>query len=237
MKIPSELKLYERRTWKPIVVESDGSRLDSKFAGTPFISESEDYPLCRNCEKPLQLFLQLDLNKLPSAVGGKFGHGLLQFFYCISDEPLCEVDCEAFFPFSKSVLVRILQPETLFKSNEKETFSGTFPPKLITGWEELEDYPNWEEGEDLMRIGLNEEQWDEVSEAGFPRGGDKLAGYPMWIQSIEYPDCPLCGERMRLLFQMDSDDNIPHLFGDAGCGHITQCKNHKDQLAFGWACS
>ena len=79
--------------------------------------------------------------------------------------------------------------------------------------------------------------WDELSEAGYPRGGDKLAGYPMWVQGVEYPNCPVCNEQMRLLFQIDSNDNLPYLFGDAGCGHITQCKTHKDQIAFGWACS
>lgn len=237
MTIPAEIEPFKRKTWKPVVAGGDGSRLDSKFAGEPFLQEDENYPLCPNCEKPLQLFLQLDLDKLPPAVGDEFGHGLLQFFYCTSDEPLCEVDCEAFFPFSKSVLVRIIEPENLLRPNDRSIFGGAFPPKIITGWEELDDYPNWEEGEELVGIDLNEEEWDELNEAGYPRGGDKLSGYPMWIQSIEYPDCPVCGKRMRLLFQVDSDDNVPHLFGDVGCGHITQCKDHKEQLAFGWACS
>jgi uncharacterized protein YwqG len=41
---------------------------------------------------------------------------------------------------------------------------------------------------------------------------------------------------MHLVLQLDSDDSIPHMFGDVGCGHVTQCSEHPDVLAFGWAC-
>lgn len=40
-----------------------------------------------------------------------------------------------------------------------------------------------------------------------------------------------------MLFQIDSEDNIPYMFGDTGCGHITYCEKHPRVLAFGWACS
>lgn len=60
---------------------------------------------------------------------------------------------------------------------------------------------------------------------------------PLWVQGIEYPNCPVCNQKMRLVFQLDSEDNLPFMFGDVGCGHITQCKTHKTQVAFGWACS
>lgn len=235
MPVPKEIEIYKRSAWKPIVAEGDGSRLDSKFAGTPFLSSNEEYPLCGNCEKPLQLFLQLDLGKLPDALDDEFGHGLLQFFYCTSEEPFCEVDCEAYFPFAKSVLIRIIEPANLKNPNENASFSGAFPPKLITGWEETDDYPNWEES-----VSLGIERDSPVTkiliESEYTSNGDKLAGYPFWIQGVEYPACPVCGEQMRLLFQIDSEDNLPFMFGDLGCGHLTQCKNHKDQLAFGWAC-
>ena len=67
--------------------------------------------------------------------------------------------------------------------------------------------------------------------------GDKLAGYPNWIQGVEYPNCPECQRRMQFVFQIDSQDNLPVMFGDVGCGHITQCPEHKQILTFSWACS
>jgi hypothetical protein len=66
--------------------------------------------------------------------------------------------------------------------------------------------------------------------------GDKLASWPAWIQNVEYPNCPRCARRMAHLFQVDSEHNVPFMFGDAGCGHITQCPEHKEVVAFGWAC-
>lgn len=235
MPVPKEIEVFKKSAWKPVVVEGDGSRLDSKFAGTPFIPAGEDYPLCGNCGKPLQLFLQLDLDKLPSALGDEFGRGLVQFFYCTSEQPFCEIDSEAYMPFAKSVLTRIIEPEDLESANENATYGGAFPPRLITGWEETDDYPNWEESV-ILGIDRDSPAIDELIESDYRVGGDKLAGYPMWIQGVEYPDCPVCKEKMRLLFQIDSEDNIPFMFGDVGCGHLTQCKTHKDQLAFGWAC-
>jgi hypothetical protein len=38
------------------------------------------------------------------------------------------------------------------------------------------------------------------------------------------------------VFQVDSEDSIPFMFGDTGCGHITQCPEHQEVVAFGWAC-
>ena len=66
--------------------------------------------------------------------------------------------------------------------------------------------------------------------------GDKLAGYPHWVQGVEYPNCPECNRRMELAFQLDSEDHLPFMFGDVGCGPITQCPEHKEVVTFGWAC-
>ena len=46
------------------------------------------------------------------------------------------------------------------------------------------------------------------------------------IQGVEYPTRPGCGRRMTYLFQIDSEDHVPYMFGDAGCGHITCCDHH-----------
>jgi uncharacterized protein YwqG len=67
-------------------------------------------------------------------------------------------------------------------------------------------------------------------------GGDKLGGWPGWIQWPEYPNCRVCEQRMDYVFQIDSQDNLPWMWGDSGCGHIFQCSVHKDVVAFCWAC-
>lgn len=183
----------------------------------------------------MQLFLQLNLNELPAPLESMYGNGLLQLFYCTNAKLMCDVQCEAWGPFSKSVLVRIVRPEGAAHAKTPPRLEDPFPPKLIVGWEEVVDYPSWDEGQDLG-IELDEAEWVKLDEARYPRPGDKLAGWPYWVQSIEYPNCPTCGEAMRFVFQIDSNDNLPYMFGDVGCGHITQCEAHKSEVAFAWAC-
>lgn len=234
--IPPSIAHCKRSAWKPLVENRDGTSKDSKFAGIPWLLTTESWPSCQNCNNPMQLFLQLDLGMLPEKIDGEYGNGLLQLFYCTNQELECETDCQAYYPFAKSTLARVIQPNEEAYSLTKLPLTDSFPPKLIVGWEEYDDYPNSEEAE-LLGITLSDAEAEAVYELGYPRAGDKLGGWPQWIQGVEYPDCPTCGETMRLIFQIDSDNNLPYSFGDVGCAHITQCKNHKEQIAFGWACS
>jgi uncharacterized protein YwqG len=235
-RVPPRMAPYKRAAWLPKVEDGDGGVTDSKFAGTPWLGESEEWPRCANCGEPIQLFLQLNLARLPEAVRGEYGEGLLQLFYCTNAEAQCKDECEAFFPFSRSVVVRLVTPGGDTNAAPAPEIGDALPPRLIVGWREADDYPNWDEGS-LSGVELEEAEWEALEEDGYPRLGDKLAGWPHWIQGVEYPDCPTCGERMRLVFQIDSRDNLPFDFGDVGCSHVTQCPTHKDVLAFGWACA
>ncbi|MBV9774390.1 MAG: DUF1963 domain-containing protein [Gemmatimonadetes bacterium] len=230
-----KLAAVRRRTWIPEVVDGDGGRADSKFSGRPYIPPSEAWPACGNCGKPMQLFVQLNGRDLPAEAGEALGGGLLQFFYCTSDDPHCESECEAYFPNATSTLLRLLVPGEATGADGAEPPAGMFPPRRIVGWTESPDYPNWEELDELG-IELGDEEADALHEQDFPRDGEKLLGWPAWVQSVEYPACPECSGQMELLFQIDSEHNLPYMFGDVGTGHITQCPVHRHQLAFGWAC-
>jgi hypothetical protein len=132
---------------------------------------------------------------------------------------------------------------------------GQFPPRIITGWEIETDLPSAEEHSMLgleydydfpakkvrvtwaeANLVLDDLDLDTPETIAAALPGDKLGGWPHWIQGVEYPACPRCDTAMEIVFQLDSDDNLPYGFGDAGCGHITQCAEHKDVVAFGWAC-
>ena len=134
-----------------------------------------------------------------------------------------------------------------------------FPATTIVDWAELVDYPDpgehdalglqytydWDSDPfqtrvdcpklDLAVEGIEDEELAEkISDAA---AGDKLVGWPQWIQGAEYPVCPRCSRQMILVFQLDSNDHLPFMFGDMGTGHVTQCPTHKDIVAFGWAYS
>lgn len=239
-----------RKTWIPIVSDGDGDPTDSKFGGTPFTNASAPWPECSNCKQALQHFFQLNLDKIPDELKGKYGSGLLQLFYCIKD------DCQGmggWEPFAEDLSrVRIITPNGVADPGQK----SEFPAKLITGWKTEPDLPDPEDHDDLglvynydlksetvdlecTEFGLHFEKIDDeelAEKIGTAVAGDKLSGWPLWIQGPEYPSCPECGEHMQLLFQIDSEINVPWMWGDAGCSHITQCPEHKNVVAFAWAC-
>lgn len=123
---------------------------------------------------------------------------------------------------------------------------GDFPPKLIIDWQKVDDYPSGDELEKLCwksyGSSVSCDDWyflENLHDAGmlYPIRGDKLAGWPDWVQFCEYPSCPSCNRKMeQLIYQPSSSNNIPLLWGDAGSGYIFQCSEHKDRVAFLWQC-
>lgn len=248
------LARVRRMAWKPVVEEGDGPGAASKFGGVPWTQWDAPWPHCGWCNHPLPLFLQLDLDRLPEAMGGAFGSGLLQLFYCMREE--CQ-GSGGWDPFDHTLgRVRVIRPRNEWAASPPAT-AHQLPAKRIVRWDPIDDLPSPEESEEcgftssydfddgLVRFECPEVDLDvqipidqvAVEELVESQTGDKLGGWPAWGQGVEYPYCPRCGRRMILVFQLDSEDNIPFMFGDAGCGHITQCPEHKDVVAFGWACS
>jgi uncharacterized protein YwqG len=107
-----------------------------------------------------------------------------------------------------------------------------FGPVRVTSWTAVDDYPSWQELEELGTV----DALDHADEHP-PLDGEKLGGWPAWVQGVEYPSCPRCGARMELVLQIDSRKSIATMWGDVGIGHVTQCPNDPDVLTFAWACS
>lgn len=226
----------KRKCWKPVVSEVNADISASKFSGIPWLAADEDWPVCGNCKKPMQLFLQLNKKDLPAEARDSFlGGDILQMFYCVNS---CEdIPCEGASIFANdSVLVRTVNLRGPSRMIAESPVEGAFPCKLIAGWDESVDYPGYDEIR-YTEVRLDNKQEDCLLDAGFPLMGEKLLGWPGWVQGPEYPECPDCGKKMSYVFQIDSGDNIPYMFGDCGCGHITQCREHPERLAFSWACS
>jgi uncharacterized protein YwqG len=196
----------------------------------------------------MRFLLQLELAALPMRPPGA---GILQLFYCATDDGACET----WSPTAGANLARLvdgalvvrLPPDGLAPEQERS----------IVDWEEIGDVPNSQEHEELglhfdydfakkqVRVTCPEINFDEASldidaysaeAVASAEAGDKLFGWPHWVQGAEYPSCPRCNGRMNLVFQVDSEQGVDVMFGDLGVGHITQCPKHPDVLAFGWAC-
>lgn len=232
-----EILQLTRVAYVPRVEDRDGAPKDSKFAGTPYLSDDEEWPACRNCGKPLQLFVQLNSASLPEDLADAYGPGIVQLFYCVSTDPHCESECGPGSPFSECILARRIEPAVTSRVREEPRSLPMWQPRRIVGWEPEADLPHPLE---LRRLGIKPtgEERDELDARKNPLIGEKLGGWPLWVQDVEYPSCPTCSEPMEMVFQLDSlEKHLPYMFGDVGCGHLVQCRNHKDQLTFGWACT
>ena len=232
-----KIAVYKRSTWVPVVDEEEEKLTGSKIGGTAFISPGEEHPKCPNCHQELTLFLQLNPIDLPTQNDLDLEPDqLIQLFYCTSQHPHCEVECEAFYPFSKSVLTRTIPLPATTPHSQPVKVSRQFPEKIIVDWIAYEDYPDWHE----MQVGDAQLRTEEVevlenSELATPKAADKLGGWPYWVQGVEYPLCPECNIQMQMIFQLDSKHHLPYMFGDMGVAHLHQCRLHKNRLAFGWA--
>ena len=238
--MPDEGKLapLRRSCWVPIVEDCGADAACSRFGGAPLLADGDEWPRCPNCEEELQLFLQLRAEDLPQSYEAPWSVGVVQLLYCTNTEPLCEVDCDAFFPFSPTTVARIVGGPFRTREASGRLRARSFPAKRIVDWQRHEDLPSAAELEETCRDHcLSEEDVESLIQNGFPVIGDKLGGWPDWVQGVEYPRCPECNSEMSLLFQLGSEDNLPYMFGDMGTGHVTYCRKHPRLLAFGWACS
>jgi hypothetical protein len=209
----------------------------------------------------MPLFLQLNLEDLPAPYTDRFGEGLLQLFYCV-----CEYGAEDWEPFAhKSKLVRVIPAHPSAGAAPPPRDDGlNAPAREIVGWESREDGPAPDDAETLglacdfkeieahgysyrytsEALGVDTGWIDPSPDGGHPLYdeafrpslGDKLGGWTFWVQYPSYPSCPTCGEAMALVFQIDSENNVPYMFGDVGVGHVTQCPTHKDVVTFSWSC-
>lgn len=262
-KLKPFLERHCRVAYKPRVIDGHGPADGSRFNGSPYLAEGESWPACQLCAKPMAMFLQLNLGELPEPYRDKFGAGLLQLFYCVRVEEHDFNETEDWAAFDhKTKLARVIPVDAAGAVAAPRDVSLKAKAQAIRGWEKIEEAPNTEEAEEY---GLNT-VYDRTSprdvrtkfvceEVGIDTGwlsdadlhqvfehdlapafGDKLGGWPGWVQGVEYPSCPECNARMQLVFQIDSEGHVPFMFGDMGCGHITQCPVHKNVVTFAWAC-
>ncbi|MFN8518144.1 MAG: DUF1963 domain-containing protein [Chloroflexota bacterium] len=161
----------------------------SGFGGRPYLPGGTEHPRCPGCGEAMPLLVQLDTASMPAGIAS--GEGLLQVFYCgatddLSPCPAGLEDWEAFSPVHVQRLVPALSDGRVSVAGE------ALVPRRVTRWLPVPDLPGWEE---LTALGVDAgEPPDDVWE--LPYDGEKLGGWPRWVQGIEYPSCRVCGRTM-----------------------------------------
>jgi uncharacterized protein YwqG len=175
------------------------------------------------------------LTNEPLGVSADFKDGIYKI---VVTETLkdCVSECGSWSPFSEGQLVRIVHPIGLGSDFDLPPIEYALPPHTIVDWQEVEDFPSGGECKWDLDVELDDEELDILHE-DLLHDGHKIGGWATWVQSSEYPGCPTCDRLMdRLLFQVDIDDDLNLMWGDAGTGYIFQCPEHHDRVAFLWQC-
>ena len=236
-----EFKVLRRPFWFPVTQKGESAPTGSQYGGLPWLRENESSPLCGVCERPMHFFLQLNMQELPAEVKGKYGSGLIQFFYCKRDD--CPVENK--IPPDRVSLVRLVDiTSTGRRAVQREGSYDPFPARRVTQWEKRIDYVPHLEELNSLGIELTDEEHDLLADWGLIEGGDKLTGWPCWMQSAEHIYCKRCRREMQFVFQFDPDINLNYRFGqeffdrpvDVGCAWLFQCDEHKEEMAFIWQC-
>jgi hypothetical protein len=254
-----------RRAWRPIIASDRYSwqTVRAQFGGVPLLKADEAWPQCSECDVPMKLMLQFDVSHLPRGLY-PLPAGLLQYFQC-DEWSSCSTAIEAYRAFSKGKIVRIIEGDDL-RTPPVPPGMTPFPLRSVARWAEFWDLPSpeehgrlgleyaydfqpgytrstvaWRDG-GTPRSGWfgqrNDDPTPGLAESiGQAAEGDKLGGWPLWVQSVDYPLCSACGAEMRYVLQLDWYDNLPFDFGDCGTGHLTYCPSHPENLTFAFQCS
>jgi hypothetical protein len=217
---PKDVLAHTRTAHLPIIDHGLVDAID-RFGGPPMLLEGTDHPRCEMCEEPMSLLVQLDTSSIPPGIAA--GDGLLQLLACMSS---CQTAYAGSRPFSSVHLQRLVPRGRTAPSHERTT---ALPLHPVRGWMPVPDLPDPRE---LEPLGVSIESL--LDDTSYPYPGEKVGGWPLWVQDIRYPPCPICGRSMFFVAQIDSERLLPVSFGDMGIGHLTQCPEHPDALGFGW---
>lgn len=214
--VKTKLKKLSIPAIRPVLTPGEGEPKASRFGGRPFVPEGSQWP--GSTAGPLSFFVQIDLGEAPKKLSTLFGPGLLQVFHARS---------------SHESLVRILPLDAPGFVADPPAETLSFAPKQVTGWSRAKaDFP----------VGASDvEQWkaldasERTLSVDLNQGGDKLGGWPTWIQGPQYPKCRSCGAAMKqMVLQLDSHCTLPFAWGDGGVAYVFQCAEHSKEVTLSY---
>ena len=230
--------------------------LQSKFGGEPYWLKADDYPTSQNGD-PLRLLAQINFSEIEQSIPNFPTTGILQFFVAEDDvyglnfedgtnqdtfrivyHEMIKLDQEkwqtdfpdfenrGYFPIEKESAI-------FFKVSDEIVAATDYRFNLITGVDQL-----LESGKDE-----DYDAHDEMMEEYFKIAsgqGSKLGGYPFFTQEDPraYGDYPTFDT---LLLQIDTDDDLNIMWGDAGVANffiVSEDLKKRDfsKVLYNWDC-
>lgn len=234
-----KLKAYERKAYRPRVKKSAKKAKDlwaSHYGGQ---ARCLDWPACGACNTSMPSILQLNLATLPPDFSTAFAQllGVAQLFYCTQCQPYFSkpVSSSESMEKNRGVYLQLLSETEMAQANAPSSSSpedlSAFPEVLISGWSAPKsDFP-WREYEIWEQIQLDAEEEEQAAQYNLT--GDKLGGWPHWLQDSQTP-LDRQGQAMLPLFQLDGGSAPRHLnytWGDSGVASLFLSQDGQE-LAF-----
>ena len=224
--------------------DADVSPVSTKFGGAPYAERGEKWPVCGGCGKGLSFICQWNLAECPHLSGSA---GLYAFYYCHGCASWGDLPAD----LKDAWMVRRYPAPDPGRSVHLEDASptGARTTDCSCTLAKERSLPDWDGlAEEAPRAAalskeLNEDEaWEPYSEiaeellGGEPDYRTQIGGYPRFVQGADYPECPDCAQRMRLLAQIDSEEEAGLMWGDSGCVYIFGCDKHTAQVQMRLQC-
>ena len=198
----------------------ENSQLISHFGGQPYFENDELWPKSKKgnyLDFIFQVF-NADGAQLPNNIE------LIQFYYDWDESPWDTKDdgwlVKIYKKVEKDNVLSINKPEKLGRSKFCKINFDTV--KSLPDWEGIEIFSN--HASKLSCILNEDEPWLSYQKTVTKLIGEQdyqsqLGGYPKWIQG---EDTPLDnkGNKLQLLFQIDSEENAQIMWGDTGLIYV-----------------
>ncbi len=214
--------------------------IDTRFGGSAYAEKGEKAPICEHCGKPLTFIFQYrgkyDKDLKPSG-------DLYSVYYCFDCVPIGRAEEEK----GQWAIVTHKNPDVSKFVEQKENISSIFTPTscslsrvfVLPDYETIEN--NYSEIAELCEEIDSDDPMSAYEDAGNSIGcqmepSTTLGGYPIWIQGESEHTCPECEGKVELAVQIDSEEAVNLMFGDAGCLYVFKCPKHKNGFAIEMQC-
>jgi uncharacterized protein YwqG len=215
----------------------------SHFGGAPFAEAGEEWPVCPTCQTSLAFICQINtasgFHRPPEGVD------LFTFFYCWECSPWGLSDEVKGTWVVRNYLLPDERKATLLPTPDEQP-QPTGACEVLA--ERVLSFPDWDEIDSQSREAAeaatkanSDEPWEAYNSAvealgGFTDYATVVGGYPRWVQGEATPDCESCKGEMRLLAQIDTEDEADIIWGDVGCVYIFYCPEHPKETKLELQC-
>lgn len=204
------LKPYIKKTvlLKPQKAKAELSIWDSKFGGKANLNGFNSYPLCNDCNSPLNFTLQLYKKDFPNHYYPT-DKDLFQVFRCPNYK--CSGAFNEKYDFTTYIYyhkVEGLKPKDFEKPTrvKKSKHDEEEVPDCFLEPKTAGDFPSFDEDFYYEKLRAFEDKYGyEILEDTHPKIGTKSGGYPSFQQGSNYPICE-CGKVKEFFFQLSSED-------------------------------